>query len=817
MAIPALKEPDDLATMPAPEARNPLLTEMPADDGAEFSNEELMTPEELMAMMGGAPAEPAEPPKFDDNLAEDMDPAYLDEIGQELLEIITADLGSRKNWEQRFKRGLQVIGLVDADTQKGEELFEGAATTVHPMLAEAGIQSMARAVEELLPATGPAKCLVMGVEDDEKRDRADRVQAHMNYQLTLEDQGVYFEETNKLHLYNSWFGSTFRKGFHDYLTDRNVLRFVRGIDIIIPYDATSPLTSPRVTHRFPLTENDMKRMKKNGAYRQVEVTEPDDPEPDEASEALDDVDAKVEVRHDKDIIYTIYESDIPWDLKGHEDPDGIALPYTITIDKDTGKVLAIRRCWKEADKLRTRRMRYAPYSYLPGLGPYGYGLLHMLGSLAEGASGALQALLDSATWANMQGGFVAKDANPKSGTLARKPNQWQALDMTAEELKTAFYTPPAVTPSAALFQLLGMLTEWARRFAGTMDLMVGEGNNAAPVGTTIAMIEQGQKIYSSIHKRGHASVGIELLMLYELNAEHMPEEGYPYKVPGDDMVVFKADYDETIVSVVPVSDPNIFSQTQRIAQNQAVYEMYLKEPHAFHGYEVRKRVLTALKVPDLDTLLVDDSKPPPAMDPVSENMAITTMRPVKAHEGEDHAAHLAVHMAFISHPQFGGNPEAQKVIMPAMMAHMAEHMALLYADRMRSLGVPVPESDMSAPPTQPMSQGVDPETANQIAMMAMQMSAQFMQMSGLAAPPGQADAQLAETRLTNAKAFSAFGTGAAGLAKAATTIMQGEVELAGLDGALNGEPQSAPAEKSGGGDSPVTVNVHPPEQGALKG
>lgn len=788
MAIPALKDSGDLAEL-APEPRNPMLTEMPgADDTQQFSDEDLMTPEELAAAGAGA-LQPAKPPKFNDNLAEDMEDNYLTTLGEELIEIIEADLQSRQDWEMRFKRGLQIIGLVDFQGKESLAAFEGGSTTVHPMLAEAGFQSMARAVEELLPATGPAKTQVMGQEDDLKREAADRVANHMNYQLTIEDE-VYFFETNQLHLYNTWFGSVFRKAHHDYLTDRNVLRMVKGVDLIMPYDATSPLTSPRLTHRFPLNENDMKKMMKLGGYRHVDnLAEPDDPEPTESAEAVDDVDGTAPVRHDKDMIYTIYEIDIAYDLKGYEDPDGIGLPYTISVDKDSGKVLAIRRCWKEKDPLRNRRTRYAPYAYLPGLGPYGYGLLHTIGSLGEGASGALQALLDSATWANMQGGFVAKDANPKAGSISRKPNQWLQLDMTAEELKSAFYTPPVTNPSQALFNLLGMLTDLGRRFAGTVDLMVGDGNNNAPVGTTVAMIEQGQKIYSSIHKRGHASVGIELRMLYELNAEYIPAEGYPYKVPGDDMAVFQKDYDESIVSVVPVSDPNIFSQTQRIAQAQAVYEMYLKEPQKFVGHEVKKRVLLALKVPDIDALLIDDTKPPPPMDPVSENMAMATMRPVKAHEGEPHQAHLAVHMAFMQHPQFGGNPEAQKLIMPAMMAHMAEHVALLYGDIMRHLGVQVPQTDMSAPPGQPMSQQpFDPNVAAQIAQQAAAMSQAFMQQSGLSAPPQDQRAQESEIRKTDAQAFAAFGTGAAGLAKAATTIMQGMSELGALPGELGDGP-----------------------------
>lgn len=802
----------------APEDRGGL-TGIPED--IQFSDLDLMTPEEIdnQGALGLDAGVPSAPPDHNENLAEIIalmpdGESYLSWLGQTLSEMYDADLASRADWEKRFKRGLEIIGITDWTWGEGGAPFEGASDVVHPMMAEAGVQSQARAVEELCPAKGPAKALVMGIETPEKRAAADRVADHMNYQLTIEDP-VYTKETNKLHLYNTWFGTAYRKALHDPITDRNLLRFVKGSDLILPYDATSLDTSPRATHRFPLTENDFKIYVKNGAFRDIELAEPTDPERDEETEALDEADGKEESRHDDDIVYQMRETDIALDLQGFEDPDGISLPYIVTWEHDSQKVLAIRRGWKKTDPLKLRRTRYAEYWYLPGLGAYGYGLLHMIGSLQAAATDALRSLLDSAAFSTMQGGFKSKDANVKAGELELKMGVWQDVDMSADELQKAFYTPPFNEPSQAIFSLLGTLEALGRRFAATTDLMVGEGTKG-PVGTTIAMLEQGQKVYSSIHKRGHAAVGQELLMLFDLNSEYIPEEGYPYAVPGDDLEVFKADYDTTLVGIVPVSDPNIFSQTQRIAQGQALYTLYTENKQDFKRHEVLRRVLESLKTPDIEAVLIDIEKGPPSMDPVSENIAIMTQRPVKAKEGENHYAHLAVLMSFAQHPQFGGIPQAQDIIMPAVIAHAAEHLALLYADTMRQMGVQVPQQNLSAGPGGDAVEEIPPEMQAQIAQAAWQMIGQFMQSSGLVIPPEEAandELAAAEVKLKQAQGFSAFGKGVLDLTKAKQTMMSGAAGLAGLDEVLNSDAQmpqdSAPAA--------VPMNEGPAEEQPAEG
>ncbi len=777
------------ALMPAPEARLPSMMDMPpADAGVDISDDDLLTPEEaaakLMEIGGVAAPAPSPADQHDYNLAEVLDANWLDRTGQDLVEKIQKDKDSRLDWDRRFSRGLELLGLKDFVWEDNKAPFEGASTAVNPMLAEAVVQSQARLMEEIWPATGPCKTVVMGVEDDEKRDSADRVADHMNYQLTIEDP-TYFMESQKLGFYLPIFGSAYRKAYHDFVVDQNLLRFIKGEDLIIPYSARSVASAPRKTHVFKVTQNEFAAARKAGAYRDIELEQPGDAPPERVQQDIDKVEGRTPETHDDDREWDFYECDCYLDIPGYEDqvPDrmtgamkksGVALPYTVTIEKESGKILAIRRCWDEKDALKKMEDRYAEYWYLPGLGVYGFGLIHMIGSLSEAGTDALRALLDSATWANLQGGFKAKDANVKGGELHMSPGVWKDVDMTSDELSKAFHTPPFREPSEALFKLLSFVTEQAQRFASTTDMMVGDAQSkGAPVGTTVALIEQGSKVYSGVHKRAHFACGRELLMLFKLNGRYIPTEGYPYKVPGDDKAVFQADYDDSVVSVVPVSDPNIFSQTQRIALAQTEYQLAKDNPDQFDMQEMLQRLLKALKEPDPEGLLIDPNNVP-LMDPVSENIAMTTGRPVKAKDGENHDAHLIAHMAFFQHPQFGGLPQAQQLLGPAMMAHIAEHVALKYADVQRKLGVQVPPINLSAQKGKAIAGDENPDMSNAIAIAAAQTMSQFMQQSGLTTtPPGQdqnAQAEIDRHHESEAKQWSYITAGLASLAKAGQTV-----------------------------------------------
>ncbi len=802
--------------------RGPMMGPVPGND-TDFSDDDLMTEEEALTHMAGLlGVDPTdlgvEPKPFDENLAETLDEQWLDRLGQDTLEEIEADLESRRPWENRFRRGLELVGLKDFVWGENTAPFEGASTAVHPMLAEAIVQSQARMMEEVWPAQGPAKTEVMGVEDSNKRDAADRVSDHMNYQLTIEDP-TYFMETQKLGLYLPIFGTAYRKAYHDYPTDRNLLRYLQGEELILPYSARDCKSATRKTHRFKILHNDFLRGIKAGAYREVELQEPGVEEPTQAEQETNKVEGKVQSESDDDKTYTFYETDKFLDVPGEEDvddqgqPTGVALPFTVTLEKETGKVLAIRRCWDESDPLKQMMDRYAEYWYLPGIGVYGFGLIHMIGGLAEAGTDALRALLDSATWANLQGGFKAKDSGAKGGELHMKPGVWQDIDMDSEELGKAFHTPPFKEPSEALFKLLDFLTTQAQRFASTTDMMVGDSQaKGAPVGTTVALIEQGSKVYSGVHKRVHFACGVELQMLFKLNARFIPAEGYPYLVPGDDKTVYQQDYDDQMVSVVPVSDPNIYSQTQRIALAQSEYQLAKDNPANFDLNAILQRMLKAFKDPNPDEVLIDPTKVP-LMDPVTENVAMATGRPVKAKDGENHDLHLISHMAFAQHPQFGGLPQAQQLLGPAMMAHVAEHVALKYADTQRKLGANVPPLNLSAQPGQSIAGDENPGQIDQISMAAAQMVGQFMQASGLSTPPANAPDQQQQDdahKLAISETWLNIANGLAAAAKAGIILPEA---MADEQAILSGQP---PPPSNGPVPSPGAAPAAPrPGGGAL--
>ena len=701
-------------------------------DASAIPSEELLTFEE--ALLLGEPDEDQDSPEHLQNLAEVMDEDKLQDLGDELCRLVKEDDESRADWKQRFARGLEILGIKEANWEKGEELFEGCSKVVHPLIMEAVVQYQARAVEELFPATGPVKAVILGHEDNERRVKADRVQDHMNYQLTQEDL-TYFKETGKLHMYLPIFGSAYRKGYHDPITDRNILRFVSAEDLILPYNARSLQESPRITHKFDLTENEVKAYIANEYFRDVE-TEPSEPEDDAAKSALAEIEGREKTTTKDNQVFEIFECDCFLDLPGYESKDGVALPYVVTMDSNDGTVYSIYRNYDESDFLKERTKRFAEYGFVPGLGAYSFGYIHMIGSLAQAATGTLRALLDSAAFSNVQGGFKAKDSNTQAGEVSLEPGVWKDVDMTAEELRNAFYTPPFKEPSAALFSLLSFLSEEGRRFASVTNVMAGDGENYGPVGTTVALIEQASKVYSGINKRAHASAAEEFRILYRLNAENTPEEGYPYAVEGADRAVYRSDYTEGVVEVVPVSDPNIFSTTLRIAQAQALIQMSQTFPHLYNQREVNRRMLEAMRVASIDDVLLDPENVP-EMDAVTENVAMLSNRPVKALEHQDHMAHLAVHMSFQTHPQFGGLPQAQQTIGPAMMAHMAEHLGLLYAQRNREMGVPVPSINLATQPGEAINPPGGEEYEQQITQSAAQMVQQFMQQSGLQAPPQQ--------------------------------------------------------------------------------
>lgn len=627
------------------------------------------------------------------NLAEgELSEMELAMLGAKICEYVETDKEARGDWSRRLDSALELLGI--KNIPKEDLAFDGACAITHPMLAEAAVQFQARAIEEVFPSEGSVKTRVIGKKTVEREEQALRVEQHMNFQM-IEEDSAYFWHTDQMLFVLPLWGSTFKKTYYDSLNDMVVSRYVTAEDFLVPYKAADLRSSTRYTHILRKNSTEMKKLMASGFYREVDLPsrgiqldESDDP----SREYEDVADDRTSSVHEDDIEHVLYECHIDLEL---DVDDGrwrggksVPLPYIVTVERETRTVLSVRRNWKEDDELCRKRVYFTHYKYLPGLGFYGFGLLHLMGSVVEGSSATMRALLDSAAFANMQGGFTTKEAKFKKGDNHISPGEYKETDLSAEELSKAFYTPPFKEPSTALAKLFEVLVESGRRFATTTDQAVGEGSNTGPVGTTLALIEQASKPFSGVHRRIHMAQAEEFKVRADLNYEFLPDN-YPYEIEGDDQFVLRQDYDGR-VDVLPVSDPNIHSSTQRIAQAQALVELSERRPDLYDSEEVHKRFLRAMRVPDPDSVL--RSSTPPRMDPVTENVKAMTGQPCKAFPEQDHEAHLMVHEAFLA--SLNGNPEGLQVVGPVLQAHMMEHYALKYWAMVNSAvggGLPNPD------------------------------------------------------------------------------------------------------------------------------
>ena len=653
---------------------------------------------------------------FDDNLADKMSEPERITLGHTLKEYVDVDLTSRAQWEQRMVDGLQIIGL--EDLPEDAVAFEGAARVTHPGIAEAMVQFNARAMEELMPPEGPVKCGVIGESNDELEARAERVQDYMNYQL-MEEDDEYYTETDDMLFSLPYSGSAFKKVAIDPVTGRTRSRYVPAADFIVPYYAKSLKTAPRYTHRYTMPINTFKRAVANGFFTEAEfqLGQPAGMA-DYAGKRLEDKsDDRVETYHQDDQILTLCEMHIEWTFdwedKGN---DKFKLPYAITFEWETGKVVRIARIWAEEDEKCQKDVWFSHYKLLPGFGFYGLGYLHLIGSLGRAASGALRLLLDGSATASLQGGFKSKEARI-AGQVTFTPAEWQDVDMSAEELAKSFYTPPFKEPSPALFKTLEILITGMQRFTSTTEAMVGEASNNGPVGTTVALIEQGSKIFSGIHKRIHSAARREFKMIAYCNWRYMDDDSYPFEVAGNDKNVFRADFGPAI-DIIPVSDPNIFSSVQRIALAQAVKQMVdTDQKGAFSkkdAIRANRQMLKALRVPDAD----DYMKGGQAMrlDPVSENEAVLHGTPIQVFREQDDASHMTLHQQF-QQQLATMDPMIQQQAMPALMAHIAAHLGQIYRKQIdqqlqQSTGIPLPAYDPNDPEN---NEELPPEIENQVA------------------------------------------------------------------------------------------------------
>jgi hypothetical protein len=656
------------------------------------------------------------------NLAEEIPEQEINLIGKELVRAYEDDKSSRKNWEDQYSKGLRMLGVVVEDRQ---DPFPGASGVHHPLLAEAATQFQARAIAEIFPAGGPVKTQVIGKVTDKKLDQSQRVQDFMNFQITQEIPD-YFNELDQMLFYLALAGSAFKKVYFDNTLDRICSKFVPAEEFVISMENTDLETAERYTQVMKLTRNDIRKHQVSGYYKDIPLskaeTTPGSNDGDMVDQTLQRLEGMTPSMADK--IHTVLEVHTNLDLG--EDKNELALPYIVTIDLDSQRVLSIRRNWKEEDSLRRKRTYFIHYKYLPGLGFYGFGLIQMIGGLQHASTGALRALLDSAAFANLNGGFRAKGARIEGGDITVSPGEWVEVEAYGDDLRKSFIPLPFKEPSPTLLQLLGVLTESGRRFASIADAMIGDSAGSGPVGTTIALIEQGSKVYSAIHKRIHQAQGREFKLIYELNGEYLDDE-YSFEVIGENKKIRRKDFTASI-SVVPVSDPNIFSQAQRIALAQTGMQLAQASPDIIDVKEATRRFLQALNIPDYLDLMIEDEDTP-RRDPVSENMALLNGKPIQVFEDQDHQAHIQVHSQFINDPRFGGNPEAKERLYPAMLAHIGQHMAFLYQQQMQAQvppGNPISSGDFNRELDNEPSQEISIEEENRIAATAAQAAQELM-------------------------------------------------------------------------------------------
>lgn len=657
---------------------------------------EIENPESVSIGVGGMEIEltPAEPSAedFDANLAEYLDEEVLAAISQELCDFYAMDLASRADWEETYREGLDLLGLKIEDRT---EPWHGACGVTHPLLAEAVVRFQSETIVETFPASGPVKTKIIGKVTREKEEAAERVKDDMNFILTerMED---YRSEHERLLWNLPIAGSAFKKVYFDPSLDRPVALLVPAEDIIAPYGATDIYTTPRFAHRQKKTANEIRKLQVAGFYLDVELGDPV-VDTDDIQARKDEVSGYDAAKDDR---YTVLEYHVDLDIPGFEDRDedgnatGIEVPYVVHIEKGTGTVLAIYRNWEEGDPDKKRRHHFSQYTYVPGFGFYGFGLIHLVGGFAKGATALMRQLVDAGTLSNLPAGLKARGLRIKGDDTPIGPGEWRDVDVPSGTIKENLVPLPYKEPSAVLSSLLDKIVSEGRRFAAVADVNVADMQPNAPVGSTLAVLERTLKTMSAIQARVHAAMKNEFKIIKQLVRDHA-DPHYAYEADAEDGRKAKqADYD--IVEIIPVSDPNASTMSQRIAQYQAVLQLSQAAPQLYDLPLLHRQMVEALGVRNADKLvpMAEDIKP---MDPVTENMKLLKNEPIKAFAYQDHAAHIAAHMAFGEDPKIQQmmekHPMAQQIY-AAGMAHIAEHMAFQYRNQIEEqLGVPLPDEE----------------------------------------------------------------------------------------------------------------------------
>jgi len=654
---------------------------------------------------------------FDDNLAEILDDGALGKIASELVELVEADIASRKDWAESFVKGLEVLGV---NYEERTEPWNGACGVYSTVLTEAAIRFQSESIMETFPAAGPVKTEIIGAIDRLKEEAAERVQADMNFKLT-EEMPEYRPEHERMLYSLGLSGAAFKKVYYDPAMERQVAVFIPAEDMIVPYGASNLQNAERVTHVMRKTKNEMRRLQVSGFYRDIDLGEP--------VQHLSDIEKKKAdqqgYKATDDDRYQLLEVHAYWDLEGFEDKDsegeetGIGLPYVITIDRGTNKILAIRRNYLEDDAKKTKRQHFVDYCYIPGFGFYGMGLIHIIGGYARAGTSLIRQLVDAGTLANLPGGLKARGARIKGDDTPIQPGEFRDVDVPSGVIKDNIMMLPYKEPSGTLLTLLDRITEEGRRLGSISDMKISDMSANAPVGTTLALLERTLKTMGAVQARVHYSMKQEFKLLKGIIRDYSPAE-YEYDPQGNDRQVKQSDYD--MVEVIPVSDPNSSTMAQRIMQYQAVIQLAQGAPQIYDLPLLHRQMIEVLGVKNAEKLIpgADDQTP---KDPISENMAFLNGKPTKAFIYQDQEAHIAAHTAFMQDPmiaaQIGQNPMAQK-IQAAVMAHIAEHLAFLYRKKVEEqVGVPLPAPDSKLPE----------EVEVQLSRLVAQGSAQLLQLN----------------------------------------------------------------------------------------
>jgi len=604
------------------------------------------------------------------NLAEHLPDDILNELGSELTENYQDYKNSRKEWERTYREGLDLLGF---KYENRTEPFQGASGATHPVLAEAVTQFQSLAYKELLPADGPVRTQILGVSTPEKEQQSQRVKDFMNYQI-MDQMKEYEPEFDQMLFYLPLAGSSFKKVYYDDILGRAVSKFVPAEDLIVPYSATSLDDAESIIHVVKISENEMRKQQVSGFYRDIEL-KPGDIQESELTEKERQLEGQTKSRNED--VFNLLECHVNLDLEGFEDmnpqtgePTGIKLPYIVTIEENSREILAIRRNYEINDPKKTKIQYFVHFKFLPGLGFYGFGLIHMIGGLSRTATSALRQLLDAGTLSNLPAGFKQRGIRIRDDAQSIQPGEFRDVDAPGGNIRDAFMMLPFKEPSQTLLALMGVVVQAGQRFASIADLQVGEGNQQAAVGTTVALLERGSRTMSAIHKRIYAALKVEFKLLARVFKIYLPQE-YPYDVVGGQNMIKQQDFDDR-VDILPVADPNIFSQTQRISLAQTEMQLAASNPAIHNQYEVYRNMYEALGVKDIDKILIRP-QPPQPKDPALEHIDSLAGKPFQAFPGQDHRAHITAHLNFMATNMARNAP----MVMGALEKNCFEHISLM--------------------------------------------------------------------------------------------------------------------------------------------